>query len=116
MRYANTAVGRGLALVAVLLAGALLITPPLLIVVKGRSSHLRWSWEASGRALLGGLIAVAATVGMAWVGMQLWDGRRTPRWTVVGILLALVIVAALGDLLLLRSGALLVGRQVDLNG
>lgn len=116
MRYADTAVGRGLGLVSVLLAGALLIAPPVLIVVQARSPHWRWSWEAPGRALLSGLIAVAATVAMARVGLQLWDGRRTPRWTVVGILLALLIVAALGDLLLLRSGALLVGRQAEVIG
>jgi hypothetical protein len=64
-------------------------------------SNWQWSWESPLRALVGYALAAAAAAGAAGTA---WVSLRGGRWIHVALALLFVALAALGVLLLWRSG------------
>lgn len=65
-------------------------------------ANWQWSWESPPRAFVGYALAIAAVAG---AGGTAWLSLRGGRWIHVGLAMFFVALAAVGILLLWRSGA-----------
>lgn len=88
----------------------------VLVVVGGAypltsRSNWQWSWESPLRAVVGYTLAVAAAGGAAGTA---WASLRAGRWVHVGLVTFFVALAALGILLVWRSGAWLSDFRIEL--
>ena len=89
----------------------------LVVVVVGGAyplttrSNWQWSWESPTRAFVGYTLAVAAVAG---AGGTAWLSLRGGRWIHVGLAVFFVALAAVGILLLWRSGTWLSDFRAEL--
>ena len=74
-------------------------------------SNWQWSWESPAVAFVGYTLAVAALAGAARTA---WQALGAGRWVHVGLAAFFVVLAAVGILLLWRSGAWLSDFRVEL--
>lgn len=88
----------------------------LVLVVAGGAyplttrSNWQWSWESPPRAFVGYALAGAAVAG---AGGTAWLSLRGGRWIHVGLAVFFVALAAVGILLVWRSGAWLSGFRAE---